>query len=225
MVEVWVRDVEGMYGADVALTFDPAVLEVVDADPSSAGVQIQDGGFLNSPKFYVARIADNTTGVIQYIATSLNPAPVTNGSGVLFRVQFRAQGAGSSALHFTNVQLSGVGEPIASTPFDGTADTATPASPSLAISAVAGTTARLSWAAASGAAEYRLYRDLNPYFTPSDLAYQTTTALSYDDAGAVGDPAENHFYVVKSACGNGFTGAGSNRVGEFDFSLVPGSSG
>ena len=34
-VQVWVNDVESLYGVDIEVQFDPAVLEVVDTDPVS----------------------------------------------------------------------------------------------------------------------------------------------------------------------------------------------
>lgn len=222
-VEIWINNVAGLYGADVWLAFDPAVLEVVDADPSTEGVQITDGGFLAQPLFYIARSADNTAGTAHYAATQLNPTPAADGSGALASVKFRAKSAGSSALHFTYSMLSDRnGIEILATPVDGSTTTTTPGNPVLAIRALSTSTARLSWTAVAGIAEYRLYRDVAPYFAPAEPAYHVTTALSYDDAAALGDPAENHYYVVRAACANGFASSPSNRTGEFDFALEPG---
>lgn len=221
-VEIRINDVAGLYGADVWLAFDPAVLEVVDADPSTEGVQITDGGFLAPPLFYIALIADNTAGTVHYAATQLNPTPAVDGSGVLASVKFRAKSAGTSALHFTYTMLSDRnGVQIPATPVDGSTITTAPGNPVLAIRALSASTARLSWTAVAGIAEYRLYRDAAPYFAPAEPAYHVTTALSYDDA-ALGNPAENHYYVVRAACANNFASTPSNRTGEFDFALVPG---
>ena len=44
-VSIVITDVTGLYSASVDLTFDPAVLEVVDADPGRSGVQIFTGTF------------------------------------------------------------------------------------------------------------------------------------------------------------------------------------
>ena len=71
-------------------------------------------------------------------------------------------------------------------------------------------------------ANYRLYRKTLPYFVPVNPAHKVTTDLSVDDLGALGDPADNFYYVVESACANDFYSGPSNRVGEFDFALVPG---
>lgn len=222
-VEIRINDVAGLYGADVWLAFDPAVLEVVDADSSTGGVQITDGGFLAPPLFYLALSADNTAGTMHYAATQLNPTPAVDGSGVLARVKFRAKSAGSSALHFTYTMLSDRnGVQIPAAPVDWSTTTTAPGNSVLAIRALSASTARLSWTAVAGIAKYRLSRDAAPYFAPAEPAYHVTTALSYDDTAALGDPAENHYYVVRSACANGFASTPSNRTGEFDFALVPG---
>lgn len=221
-VEIRISDVVGLYGADVWLAFDPAVLEVVDADPATEGVQITDGGFLMQPLFYIARSADNTAGTVHYAATQLNPTPPVDGSGTLAIVRFRAKSAGNSALHFTYSKLSDRnGIEIPATPVDGNATASSPDSPVLSISVLSASTVRVSWTSVVDSAEYRLYRDAAPYFSPAEPAYHVTTALSYDDA-ALGDPAENHYYVVRAACAHDFTSMPSNRTGEFDFVLVPG---
>ena len=100
---------------------------------------------------------------------------------------------------------------------DGTADDPSP----LAISLLNLDTARLTWKG-SDDLTYNIYRDVTPYFTP-DTPYDTATGSIYDDVGAVGDPAENHYYMVALACPSGDAGSDmTNQVGEFDFQLVPG---
>jgi hypothetical protein len=100
-----------------------------------------------------------------------------------------------------------------------TANIVAPAAPVINISKLNSTDARLSWTAIPGISSYRLYRDTLPYFTPV-TPYQTTTSIQYDDLGALGDVAVNHFYVVRSACVTGFESVNSGRVGEFDFTIV-----
>jgi len=95
-------------------------------------------------------------------------------------------------------------------------------SPVLRISKLNSTTARLSWDAVTGAVSYALYRSTTPYLTPADPPYQTVAGLSYDDVGALGNPSVNYFYLLKVVYDDG-KGMASHRVGEFDFSLTPGS--
>jgi len=100
---------------------------------------------------------------------------------------------------------------------DGTAGDPSP----LFISLPDATTAHLTWKG-SDTLTYNIYRDVTPYFTPTS-AYDTATGSTYDDAGAVGDPAENHYYMVALACPSGEAGSDmTNQVAEFDFTLVPG---
>lgn len=232
-VQIWVNDVTNLYGADLRINFDPNVVQVVDADPNTAGVQITALSSFLKPDFVVKQKACNTVdpndfdctaaGLIWYAATQLNPTPPANGSGPIAEFELRAASAATTALTYSYHQLSTPdGVEIPSAAVNGSANTSSPAAPDLDITRLTATTARLSWTASPGAANYHLYRDLAPYFTPTDPAYQIAPGLSYDDAGAIGDATVNHFYVVKTACVTNFASGASNRVGEFDFGLKPG---
>lgn len=73
---------------------------------------------------------------------------------------------------------------------------------------------------------YVIYRKANdPYFTPtaSDILASNVTGTTYSDTGALGDPDNNYFYVVKAVSDVGKTSAISNRIGEFDFALTRGA--
>lgn len=83
-VAVWIKNVTGLYGGDVRLSFDAARLEVVDANPSLPGVQIlPESGFL-LPDFVIRNQADNEAGTIWYAVTQVNPSKPVDGSGVFF---------------------------------------------------------------------------------------------------------------------------------------------
>lgn len=224
-VGVRVDDVTDLFGLDVKVAFDPDVLEVVDADLTRSGIQVQDGGFL-SPDFVVRREADNAGGTLEYAVTQASPSQPVSGSGVLFTILFRAKSAAAaSALVFTRTDLVDLdGLLLAVTAVDGSAITVAPAAPVLRILKLNAADVRLSWTASSGAATYQLHRKTVPYFVPVPPAYRVTGGLSYDDLGALGNPAANHYYVVQSACDSGFSSQPSNRVGEFDFALVRGVS-
>lgn len=221
-VAVWVNNVLGLYGADIELTFDPAVLEVVDFDPGTPGVQLEIVyGFFN-PGWILFNTADNTAGTIHFLGVQLNPTPPANGSGALVNIHFRAKSASvSSPLHFTRTDMSTRdGFMIPNTPVDGTVSTEPPAgSPVLSIARLNSTTARLSWTSVAGAWGYNLYRDTIPYFV-AGTPYQTTTALQYDDVGALGDTVIQYYYQVSVVCENGFSGTPTNRVGAYDYVLA-----
>jgi hypothetical protein len=104
-VAVRLEGVEGLYGAEVHLTFDPAVLEVADADAAAPGVQVKPGDWLKDG-FVAVNKADNALGKIDFAVTLLNPAAPVSGSGNLFTVNFRAKANGGSPLKTTSVLLA-----------------------------------------------------------------------------------------------------------------------
>jgi hypothetical protein len=98
-VEVQVKHAPPIYGADVGLSFDQTLLEVVDADTGTAGIQVQPGRFLDASQgFFLQHQVDNAAGTIDYALTLLNPAPPAEGNGVLVRVTFRAKAAGQATV-------------------------------------------------------------------------------------------------------------------------------
>jgi LysM repeat protein len=107
VVEVQVQNVQGLYGVDIRLSFDPAKVEVQDANPGIAGVQIEPGPFLDVTQGFVAQnSADNTAGRINYAMTLLNPAEPRSGSGTLMRITFKGIAQGESAVAFLSALLS-----------------------------------------------------------------------------------------------------------------------
>ncbi|MBN2392978.1 MAG: hypothetical protein JXR84_19765 [Anaerolineae bacterium] len=98
-VTVLVKGAPLIYGADVRVTFDPAMLEVVDADSDLEGIQVKSGKFLDPDHgFVLQHQVDNTTGTIDYALTLLNPAPPAEGNGVLVKIAFRAKGEGETTI-------------------------------------------------------------------------------------------------------------------------------
>lgn len=85
---------DGLYGADVRLSFDTTIAQIVDADPNTPDTQIQPlDGFLK-PDFVARRVGDNVTGQIWYAANQIYPTPPATGSGALARITFQPQQAG-----------------------------------------------------------------------------------------------------------------------------------
>jgi LysM repeat protein len=106
-VEIKVDTVTNLYGVDVRLTFDAAKLEAQDANASLAGVQIEQGTFLNPAQGFMAQnVADNTTGQVQYAFVMLTPAPAVSGTGVLAKITFKAKAAGNALITLNTVTLS-----------------------------------------------------------------------------------------------------------------------
>ncbi len=105
-VTVWVEDVVDLYGVDIRLAFDPAQLQVVDANPNLPGVQVQPLDDILSPDFIIQRDADNEAGTIWYAVTQVNPSPPASGSGPLFAFSFAVLAPGLSDVPVTNDQLA-----------------------------------------------------------------------------------------------------------------------
>lgn len=98
-VEVRIENTPEIRGVDVHLTFDPVLLEVVDADKDVAGVQVKPGKFLNPDKgSFLQHQVDNEAGTIDYALVVLNPAPPAEGNGVLMRITFRGKADGLAAV-------------------------------------------------------------------------------------------------------------------------------
>jgi len=111
-LDVRVENIARLAGAEVHLTFDPVLLEVVDADPSMEGAQIVHGDFL-SPDFVVQNTADAATGTIDYAIATMSLDEAVSGSGVLARIPFRALAEGETQVTIRSVLLSDTqGQPI-----------------------------------------------------------------------------------------------------------------
>ena len=90
-----VVDVQGLYGFDFQLVFNPSVVEVVDADPARPGVQVLPGNFLETG-FVAVNEVDNITGTLRFVMTQFNPSQPKSGTGTLIRLQLRGLRGGAS---------------------------------------------------------------------------------------------------------------------------------
>ena len=98
-----ISDVVNLYGADVRLTFNPAILTVVDANAGQSGVQIFPGPLLTSqgPYQIFTNQVSNTAGTITYIVFQFTPSPPFTGTDVLATIQFLALSPGVSPINFS----------------------------------------------------------------------------------------------------------------------------
>jgi hypothetical protein len=104
-VDLSIERVSGLYGAEIHLRFDPEVLEVVDADPTQEGIQLEPGT-LPLPDYVVQNQADNVQGTIHYAATQLQPNKPGDGDGVIARIMFRGKKASTSPIEFEQFVLA-----------------------------------------------------------------------------------------------------------------------
>jgi hypothetical protein len=131
-VTIVLSDIVDLYGIELSMTFDPAVVAVVDADAGKTGVQITPGD-CPAPDFVVLNSSDNSAGTIGYAATQLNPTPPCDG-GVVGRIAFQGVAEGQSAIHFSEWLLSDMdANSLSANTQDGTIDVVVPkATPDLA---------------------------------------------------------------------------------------------
>lgn len=104
-VDIRIEDVTDLFGAEVRLAFNPALLEVVDADPETTGVQIQPGTF-PSPDFIAQNSVDQSAGRIDFAVAQMPLHEPVSGSGILAVITFRGKAAGTSDLNFSEVILA-----------------------------------------------------------------------------------------------------------------------
>lgn len=104
-LEIRIEDVVQLAGAEMSLTFEPTLLEVVDAYPDTPGTQIAHGGF-PSPDFIVRNIVDSTTGTVDYAIACMPLDKAVSGSGVLARLTFRALAEGETYVTIRSALLA-----------------------------------------------------------------------------------------------------------------------
>ena len=140
VLSVRIENVTNLFGAEVHLQFNPAILQVVDADDSRSGVQVQPGPFPGAD-FVAQNLADNFAGTVDFAASRMAPNTAVSGSGVFVMVTFRAVAQGVSAVSIQEAKLANPdGQPLAATlqhgqifagvpPTDTPTATATPVTP------------------------------------------------------------------------------------------------
>lgn len=97
--------------------------------------------------------------------------------------------------------------------------------PQIIVSTLNATDLRLTWVLDNDVNYYRVWRGTDPYFIPTGDPETVLSASpwQYDDTGALGNAAVNYFYLVDDVLSDGILST-SNRSGEFDFTLLPGSA-
>lgn len=108
-VSVWVENVIDLYGADVQIQFTPGALEVLDANPSLDGVQVNVRSDFLQPQMLLHRDVNNSTGTIWYTAAQIYPTEPVSGAGILFEFDMRILQFGSFPVNFSSTQLSETG--------------------------------------------------------------------------------------------------------------------
>lgn len=97
-VAIKVDNVANLTAAELHLSFNPAVLEVM---------QLSNGGFVVAD-FTAQNTFDNAAGTIDYAVAQINRPPA-NGSGALLNITFRAKANGVSPVNFRGTQAAPTG--------------------------------------------------------------------------------------------------------------------
>jgi len=100
---VRVENVQNMIAFQLELRYNPAIVEVIDADPGREGVQVKVSNAFASG-FIAQNIVDTGNGRISVAATLLGGG-VISGSAELISVDWAPEAAGASALTLENVIL------------------------------------------------------------------------------------------------------------------------
>jgi hypothetical protein len=157
-----------LFGADIEVSFDPAVASVVDADPAREGVQVTILPFLD-PGFVVFNVADNAAGKVRVTYTQVAPKAAANGNGSLISIDLKATGGGDPKLRVSAALLAredGLPQPV-TLPSTGVTPVAPSASPAPNPTEIP-TPARPSTALAGGTvASTQAVATLTPAIIPS----------------------------------------------------------
>jgi LysM repeat protein len=105
-ITVQVENIANLYGVEIFITFNPNLLEVVDADPNKPGTQIATGDFLSGGMNDTNAVVD---GRISYIMQQVAPSSPSNGGGVLARITFKGIGSGQTDIKIDDLFLSDEG--------------------------------------------------------------------------------------------------------------------
>jgi len=111
-----VKNVSQLRTVSLEVLYDPAVVQVVDADPSQRGVQVRpDGGFLSRPSTVTLNEVDTDNGRIYFEASTIGTETI-NGDAGLIIIDWRPQMPGITDIILANVALTADGgHPIAHT--------------------------------------------------------------------------------------------------------------
>ena len=104
-VPVSVRNVEGLYAADITLTFDVKIMQIEDANPSQDGVQLSLGTFLDAG-LVLFNDANNERGTIRFAMTQVNPSEPKSGEGILLVLYVQAVEEGQGLIEVVSVELA-----------------------------------------------------------------------------------------------------------------------
>ncbi len=107
----------------------------------------------------------------------------------------------------------------------------TPLPPANLTAELHGTTVSLAWVHVAANDAYEVWRSAQPYFLPGDpnatkigdVLLTGTMTLTFDDPNGAGDPAANHFYIVRGTNACAAASEPGPRIAAFSFALTAGN--
>jgi hypothetical protein len=93
-VDVYLEDVADLVYVEMYVIFDPDLLEVVDADSETSGVQVEIGPLLGTDVVVLYNEVDQSAGEV--VVAQEVPSDTVSGSGVLATITFQGNAAGTS---------------------------------------------------------------------------------------------------------------------------------
>lgn len=102
-VDIRIKDVTDLYYVDVYVFYDPDLLEVVDADAGTSGVQIDIGPFFGAGVVVEHNDVDQDKGEISFTQEAASDA--VSGEGVLAEITFRGLASGTSDITIDELYL------------------------------------------------------------------------------------------------------------------------
>lgn len=206
-----------IYGVDInRLRFNPAVLQVVDADTSATGVQINPGSLM---AWVTANSVDNSVGTIQFSQVGDPTATRFSGSGTLATITFRAVAVGTANVTLDFTSGSGLDSNVAGSGGDillsvgsgsytvtGSSDTTAPTAPGTpSLTVVSSSRIDLSWTASTdavGVTGYRVERCSGSATCTSYSQIATPTGTSYSNTGLSASTIYRYRVRAVDAAGN-----------------------
>lgn len=196
---------QNAYGVDInRIRFNPAILQVVDADAVTAGVQIATGALMPIP---IKNSVDNTGGFIEFSQLA-TPGSTFSGSGTLATITFRAVSVGTANVTFDftlgsgiDTNVAGLGGDLLSSVGNGSytsvaLDTTVPTISGVAISGITASGATISWTTNEPADTQVDYGLTASYGNATNLNSSLVTSHSVTLAGLSAGTA--YHYRVKS---------------------------
>jgi fibronectin type 3 domain-containing protein len=202
---------QSAYGVDInKLRFNPSVLQVVDSDANTSGVQISAGSLM---PLTILNSVDNTAGTVQFSQLA-SPGSTYSGTGTLATITFRVVSAGSSSLNFdftlgsgSDTNIAGLGGDLLLSVSNGSytgiaLDTTPPTISSVSVSNITQNSAVISWSTNEASDTQVNYGLTSSYGNSTTLNSSMVTSHSVTITGLSAGMVYHYRVRSRDAAGN-----------------------